>query len=145
MKKISLVFFTALFLSANLWAAGSGAEIPGDAARGAKEALESLRKAYEEKNIQGFFLQIGDEAYLDDADLREALASRFRSSSHIELRIYADHTLKENDKVLLKTHWQRRHTDDDTGRIETGEGLAQFVFSLEEAPKLLDIQGDSPF
>ena len=111
----------------------------------AEQALQSLKENYERKDLQGFFRGVSDEATFDVSDLRFQLSSRFSNFGSLELAFFTDKTLVEGQKVLFKTHWQRRMVNNQTGQVETNEGSADWTFEVGETVEWVAIRGDSPF
>ena len=117
-----------------------------DAKRSAQKALTALRNAYVLKNQDAFFQSASEEPYFSQTDLKVRLSSDFTRYDVLDLNFTVDHELTEGDKVVLKTHWQKRQVRRDTGNVELKEGRSDFVFRVEEAQAhLLDIQKDNPF
>ena len=136
------------------WGGSSSAEASGSAPhareRGSSpsQALEAIRKAYQEENLEAFFAQVAADPYFNSTELKQRLTDRFAHASEIELIFHVDHELPENDRTLVKTRWQRRWTAGGTGSVETAEGKAHLIFSRSgpDGPwKLLGIREDDPF
>lgn len=139
-------------LGAAVWAGGSSAwsngtaPPPSGAETKAKETLEDLRQAYIDRDLNKFFKSVGEKSFFSDLDLQTRLSQRFRDFSQIELILSVDHALSENDKILLKTRWQRRMVKSGNGNVETAEGTVELIFwAGKDRFKLVDIKGDSPF
>lgn len=113
----------------------------------AKAALESLQHAYTERNLEGFFKLVSDKSFFNSTDLKFQLDKTFHNFSQIELHFSIDRSLTENNKIALKTHWQKRMVRNSNGHVETHEGNAELVFKMhtEHPPTLINITGDSPF
>lgn len=112
----------------------------------AEDALEELRVAYNENNLDSFFGSVSDTSNLNWMDLRSRTERTFKDFNQADLRISVNHVLTENDKVFLKTRWQRRAVNRNTGAVQTSSGDAGFTFQIEEdSAKLIQISGDSPF
>ena len=112
----------------------------------ARAALEDLRVSYAQGDTSGFFRGVSSAPYFSASDL-DIRVHRDVSGYHtIDLKIYEDLVLEEGDKVLIKTHWQKRRVNSRTGQVETSSGSAQFAFKTEEdLMSLVDIRGESPF
>ena len=131
----------------------SFAEAAGGAPRERKadsspvQALEALKKAYQEENLEAFFAHVVSDPVFNTTELKQRLTERFAHASDIDLIFHVDHELPEKDHTLVKTHWQRRFTN-DAGHVETAEGTAHLVFARSGPGgpyKLLNIREDDPF
>ncbi len=111
----------------------------------AEQALEELRQAYMARDLNGFFEQISENAYLSGTDLRIRISRQFTDFSDIELFFRVDHTLVEGKKVIVRMHWQKRVTVNKAGQQTISSGRADFLFQVQESVQLLDIRGSSPF
>ena len=112
----------------------------------AKEALQALRQAYVDGDSEGFFKHVSWHSFFNTLELKFQLSGHLRDFSQPDLHIVMDHAMVENDKVVLKTHWQKRAVRNSNGNVENSQGQAQFVFkSREHGAKLIDIQGQNPF
>ena len=126
----------------------TGASSVPDHSRSEYDATRTLRvleAAYLEKDPQKFFEQVSDSAYFSVLDLKNKIADHFRDFSQVDLNIVVDYNLPEKDKAVLKTHWQKRQVRNSSGKLETSEGSADFIFKAGAKALVLDIQGDSPF
>lgn len=112
----------------------------------AERTLEDLRQAYLGKNPNGFMKNVSEEAYFSVTDLKMRLGSYFSGFGQIELSFVVDSILTEGDKVLIKTHWQKRAVRRSTGQVETSAGTTELTFGAEgSAMRLLDQQNDIAF
>lgn len=112
----------------------------------AKYALKSLERAHNEQDAHGFFEWVSDD-FSGGTDFRFNLNDAFRHANSVDLHFFIDHTLIENSKIDLQTHWQKRTVSKTTGKVMASEGQADFVFQddAEGRMKLIDIRGQSPF
>ncbi len=148
-------FIVVLALTFNASASGSAPPQTRDSAKRtikrdmqmkAEDALEQMRMAYTENNLDHFFGNVSESPSLNHTDLKFRAAKSFKDFNQTELRITVDHALTENDKVFLKTHWQKRAVSRSSGSSQTSSGDAGFTFKIEENDaKLIQISGDSPF
>lgn len=129
------------------WAAGNDgyAQVHLAQEDRAQAALEKLRNAYAQRDLAGFFEGLGEDTYFNWLDFKHQLSRKFSDFSDIDLHIVVDHALSENDKVFLKTHWQKRMVNNRTGRSQRTNGEAQFIFKVNGTAKLVGIKGNSPF
>ena len=111
----------------------------------ARQALDSLKQAYTERDSDGFFAVVSGQPYFNWSDMWFNIVRQFNDFSQIELSLWVDHTLVENDRVIFKTHWQKGMTSNKTGQRVITSGRAELVFRVREKALLLDIWGTSPW
>lgn len=140
-----LTISLAVFIYPVLAMGNESSRAAGNSIAAAEKALDSLKNAYLEKNLEAFFSGVSEQAYFNEADLKISFAKKFSEFNVIDIRIFEDNSLRENDKVDLKTHWQKRSVRNSTGKIEVTQGKAEFIFDVKENTELLNIRGDSPF
>ncbi len=117
-----------------------------DAERKAERTLDDLRRAYCEKDLQGFMRNVSDAAYFSVTDLEMRLGTDLSGLGQVDLNLVVDHALTEGDKVLISTHWQKRAVRRSTGEAEISRGSTEFVFIEDGAEmKLLDQKNDQAF
>lgn len=150
-KKGSWMVWPLLFITVSampVWAVGNDGRVGVSSAqeRQAQAALEELRRAYTERDLSGFFENVSEDAYFNSLELKSDLSRAFSNISQSSLNIFVDQVLTENDKVLLKTHWQKRAVDRATGQSRMTEGRAQFIFRvMADKAQLISIKDASPF
>lgn len=141
-----VVFLLLLIYSINpLFALDHGSSSASIMEERARQALESLRYAYTERDIEGFFQQVSDKPCFNSLELKSNISSQFNNFDTIDLNIVTDNTLPSHDKILINTHWQKRMLNQRTGKLQTSEGNAQFIFKVKQKAKLVDIKQNSPF
>ena len=153
MRKTLILFFAVVFcvvFPPSLLALGQAP--PESQERWAKEdraaqALETLRRTYEDRDFAGFFHGVSEDYRQGETDLRSDLADERSSISAVDMRFTASQTVVEGDKAAIQVRWKKRTMDARTGQPALSEGSAEFVFQFtaDEKTLLLDIRGQSPF
>ncbi len=111
----------------------------------AEDALESLKQAYLEQDLETFFEGVSDGAYFNATDLKFKMRQISNDFSPEDLNLVVDHSLIEKEKVVLQTHWQRRRVSKSSGSVQLDSGQADFIFLVEDKAELIQIRGSSPF
>ncbi len=151
-KILKLLFVATFFTAASPFLLAMGQAPPESQERWAKEdraaqALEALRRAYEDRDFSGFFHGVSEDYRQGETDLRSDLADERGSISSVDLHFTANQTVVEGDKAAIQVRWKKRTMDAQSGQPALTEGSAEFVFQLTPDGKalLLDIRGQSPF
>ncbi len=112
----------------------------------AETALGELKNSYANRDAANFFRNVSDDSYLDSGDFKYRTTKKLRRNTSIDLTLTEDNAMQENDKVVLRTHWQKRALRGSTGKLVLTQGKADLVFKISEGrAELLNIRGDSPF
>ena len=145
MRKMVFLLIAILISIPAFAAAGGTVSSEGAQKIKAEEALEILKQAYSGRSSERFFSMVSQEPYFKIVDLKFDLTKHFDTFSQIDWNVVNDNVVIENNKVAIKTHWQKRMVRNQTGNVETSEGSTEFIFIVSEEAKLLDFRGDNPF
>ncbi len=104
------------------------------------ETLDSIKKAYNEKNSKGI-IQLADFSASDKRKIKESLARTFLKNTPTKLTFnIKDHSQFFN-KLTVNLDWAIEIDND-----QIHEGKAKFIFRIKnKSAKLININGDSPF
>ena len=108
----------------------------------AKETLDKIVEAYEEKRIPLFMSLVSEDFFGDKTIFESSVRAAESLYTDIDIRYSIDNVVPDydNNKIFVTITFNRRYTVIKTGRTATDSGSTSFIFKLEDCQfKLLSM------
>ncbi len=113
--------------------------------RSIEETIGKIKKGYLREKAVEVLDYVSPEGSLEEFDLKGALDELFTQLTPITLNFFLEKVILRGDAATAFLHWEGKWEDKNMGTAFSKKGDVIFVLVGEEDPRLLEIQGDSPF